>query len=116
MEPKNGGGAERVFRGREDERLCRRERIWKNFEIQKPPSEATKPKGWAGREAERLKKLKEKNDKKTKKLDRCRKVRYGYKGNFQRSLFSYILEARGGMNVISLNLKEGVCLFKNLNI
>jgi len=27
LEPKNGGGAERVFRGREDERLCRRERI-----------------------------------------------------------------------------------------
>jgi len=45
------------------------------------------------REAKRLKGLKNKNDKKTKKLDRCRKIRYGYKGNFHMCLFSYSLDS-----------------------
>ena len=83
LEQKNGGGAERVFR---------KERRRKKFKFISHPRKPQNLKRWAGRKAERLKKLKDENDKKTKKLDRCQKIRYGYKGNFQRCLFSYSLE------------------------
>jgi len=40
----------------------------------------------------RVKRVKEENDEKTKKMDRCQKFKYGYKGLFQRCFFSYILD------------------------
>jgi len=46
----------------------------------------------SGKGGEKVKKVKRGEWQKNQKLNKCQKIRYGYKGNFQIFLFSYGLD------------------------